>query len=388
MGWRFALVLAVFLALLALLHVYLYRRLVRDVGPPAGWRRAGAVAFAVLYLLLAGAAPLEILLRTPWSRALAGAGFVWLGYMTYLAMAVAALSALAVPFARWRPFRAPDAAPASPGRRLFLSRAVAGTSVLAASITAGHGAYRAFAAPDLREVPLRLPRLPRALDGFTIVQLSDIHVGSMVGRRFVEAMVERANALRPDLLAITGDLVDGSVPHLALDVEPLTALRSRFGTFFVTGNHEYYSGDVEWCEHLRTLGITVLRNQRTAIGGAGASFDLVGVDDWNGRPGQRYDLGAALAGWSPDRAAVLMAHQPHNFEGAAQRGISVQLSGHTHGGQMFPLNLLLRRRFPHVAGHAEHAGAHLWVSRGVGFWGPPMRVAAPPEIARIVLLAG
>ncbi|HEU5154422.1 MAG TPA: metallophosphoesterase, partial [Gemmatimonadales bacterium] len=216
-------------------------------------------------------------------------------------------------------------------------------------------------------------------------QVSDIHLGPTIGRRFMDDMVARVNALRPDLVAITGDLVDGSISELGPSVAALQNLRSRFGSAFITGNHEYYSGDEEWCDALSGLGVQVLRNRRLSIGDAGGSFDLLGVDDWSGKDEHRYDLERALAGRDPERAAVLLAHQPKGFEQAAGRGVGLQLSGHTHGGQMFPFNFMVALTTPFTAGLYRHQGGQLYVSRGTGYWGPPFRVGSPPEIVKVVL---
>jgi predicted MPP superfamily phosphohydrolase len=282
-----------------------------------------------------------------------------------------------------------DAAPRIERRRVL--QAIPPVVLAGGGGLAMYGTYRAFTAPEVTEVVVPIPRLPRVLDGLSIVQLTDVHVGSFIGRRFVDMLVESANAQRPDLVVVTGDLVDGDVPDLGDAVAALAGLRSRFGTFFVTGNHEYYSGELPWIDFLRGLGVRVLRNERVSIGDEGGVVDLIGVDDWSGarrRGGQGYDLEAALVGRDPERAAILLAHQPENFEVAAGRGVDLQISGHTHGGQLFPFSRLTHLRYRHHRGHYRHEGSHLYVSRGCGFWGPPSRIDAPPEIARIVLARG
>jgi uncharacterized protein len=254
--------------------------------------------------------------------------------------------------------------------------------------TAGYGAWRAFSEPEVTEKVLRIPRLPKALEGLSLVQLTDLHVGVYLQRHFLEELVRRANALRPDLIALTGDLVDGDVPTLGPFVSALGGLRSRYGTHFVTGNHEYHSGVEPWCAYLERLGVNVLRNRRVSVGDAGGSFDLLGVDDWSGGGrGRRsgYDLERALADRDPERAAVLLAHQPANFQVAAHKGVDLQLSGHTHGGQLLPMTLLIGLQWEYTAGLYRHEDSHIYVSRGCGFWGPPMRVGSPPEIVKLVL---
>jgi predicted MPP superfamily phosphohydrolase len=260
--------------------------------------------------------------------------------------------------------------------------------VLISAVTSGYGIASALGPPEVTEVPFRLPRLPKALSGLTLVQLSDLHVGDVLQAGFIEEVVARCNALRPDAVVITGDLVDGTVERLGRFIAPLQGLRSRWGTYYITGNHDYYSGADAWCDALSGLGFNVLRNRRVILGDAGASIDLVGVDDWGHRHnGMGYDLKAALVGRDPGRASVLLAHQPANVEYAVRRGIGLQLSGHTHGGQVFPVTAMVRAFWPYSRGLYRLGASGIYVSRGAGFVGPPMRVDSPPEIARITLIA-
>jgi predicted MPP superfamily phosphohydrolase len=367
-------------------HVYLYRRLVLPLTDEPRLRRVGAVGCALLALLLAMGPAAVRLAPGALGTLLSRAGFLWMALGFYL-LAVLLFADLLRLLGRGRRALA-HAGPASPERRQVLARA-AGLGALAVSVpTVAYGRWRAWAPPVVNDVEVALARLPPALSGLTIVQLTDIHVGPWIDRGFVEELARRAQVLEPDLFAITGDLVDGSVASLGEAVAPLGRLRSRFGTFFVNGNHEYYSGLEEWNAALARMGIRVLRNERVEIGEPGASFDLVGVDDWSARRlGNGYDLDAALAGRDPNRAAVLLAHQPGGFEDAARRGIGLQISGHTHGGQMFPWTLLVHAVYHrYTAGLARFGDAAIYVSRGCGFWGPPVRVGAPPELVRIRLV--
>jgi predicted MPP superfamily phosphohydrolase len=265
--------------------------------------------------------------------------------------------------------------------------------VIAGGGLASFGAFRAFSPPRITEVPLRLARLPKALEGFTLVQLSDVHIGPVLKRAFLMELVQRTNQLKPDLISITGDLVDGTPRYLGSAVEALTSLRSKYGTYFVTGNHDYYSGADEWVSVLQGFGIQTLRNRRVEIGDAGGSIDVIGVDDW-GAPGlslgqRHYDLGAAVAGRSIDRASILLAHQPSNFDAVAKEGIDLQLSGHTHGGQTFPATSIASLIWgDRNAGLSKTQDSYLFVSRGCGFVGPPIRLGSPPEIVKIVLTSG
>ncbi len=238
---------------------------------------------------------------------------------------------------------------------------------------------------------MTLKRLDPALDGFRIALLSDIHLGPTTKRAALDRVVRTVNGLDAGMVAIVGDLVDGDVQELGKEAAGLRSLESRHGTFFVTGNHEYISGAAQWVEYLPSLGVRVLRNERAAISQDGASFDLAGVDDRtaadSGVAGHGADLDAALDGRDPAAPVVLLAHQPVQFTEAARREVDLQLSGHTHGGQMVPFNYLVRLDQPAVAGLSRVGGSQLYVTRGVGTWGPPVRVGAPPEITLLELRA-
>ncbi|HEY8209476.1 MAG TPA: metallophosphoesterase [Myxococcaceae bacterium] len=380
---RFAIFFTVFLGVIGGGHFFLYRRLVRAVTDNVRLRRIGGWVLTGLFASLVVAMPVARVLQNTFSELVGAVAWTWLGVAWYLSLSAAVLGLLA--FAVGRAARKPPEVDAS--RRRFLTRAAAGGAVAASAGLAGYGLFRAYAPAEVTELVVKLRGLPRALDGFTIAQVTDIHVGPTIGRRFLDDMVARVNALKPDLVAITGDLVDGSVESLGPCVAALRNLSARNGVAFITGNHEYYSGDEEWCAALASTGVQVLRNRRISIGDPAASFDLVGVDDWSAPEERRSDLQAALAGRDPERATVLLAHQPRGFEKAAELGVGLQLSGHTHGGQMFPFNFVVGMTTPYVAGFYRHQGAQLYVSRGTGFWGPPFRVGAPPEIVKVVLQA-
>lgn len=267
-----------------------------------------------------------------------------------------------------------------------LSRWIAGAVAALALLGTGFGVKSALGDVPVRRVPVALSRLPAALAGYKMVQLSDLHIGPTLGRDWTERLVERVNALEPHAVVITGDLVDGSVTRLREHVAPLGDLRARDGVFFVTGNHEYYAGADAWLRELERLGIRPLRNERVSLGADDVSFDLAGVDDWQAfGEGHGRDLSRALAGRDPSRELVLLAHQPRQIAEAAERGVGLQLSGHTHGGQIVPWNFFVRLQQPYIAGLSRHGDAQIYVSRGTGFWGPPMRVLAPAEITLLEL---
>jgi hypothetical protein len=259
---------------------------------------------------------------------------------------------------------------------------------LAAAIWGLAGARRTA---RVRRVDVPIAGLPAALQGFTIAQITDVHVGPTVKRPYVQAIVDTVNGLDADAVAITGDLVDGRVQDLHGDVAPLAGLRSRHGSFFVTGNHEYYSGADEWTAQLRKLGLRVLSNEHVVLQHDGAQLVMAGVTDHGAHhfsADQRSDPAGAMAG-APAGAGlrVLLAHQPRSAEAAADAGFDVQLSGHTHGGQFWPWNLFVPLQQPFTAG--LHRLRRLWVytSRGTGYWGPPLRLGAPSEVTRLRFVA-
>jgi uncharacterized protein len=220
--------------------------------------------------------------------------------------------------------------------------------------------------------------------------VSDIHVGPLAGRARTERIVAMINEADPDLVTIVGDLVDGTVGELGSAVEPLRDLVSREGTFFVTGNHEYFVDDTTaWLRELERLGVQPLRNENTVIRRGGAAFDLAGVNDIAGErraDGPNFDR--ALSGLDSAKPTILLAHQPVQVEEAAARGVDLQLSGHTHGGQMWPFHYIVRAAQPSLAGLSTVDNTQLYVTRGAGFWGPPVRVGAPPDITVLSLEAG
>jgi predicted MPP superfamily phosphohydrolase len=367
-------------------HFYLWSRLVRDPGWPEPYARWGTIAFVVLSfapLLVAGATRW---LPRPALQAITGALYTWLGLAFLFGVALFASDLLRLVVRAYQSLVG-NAPPDDPERRTVIARGVAEAAGLTVAALGAVSVRSALADVEMPEVSVKLERLPPALSGLTLVQLSDVHVGPTIGRGFLEHVVERSNAAKPDAIVITGDLVDGSVASLRAQVEPLGKLKARYGVYFVTGNHEYYSGVEEWLVELERLGIRVLRNERVAIGDHAASIDLAGVDDATAHrfgPGHGADYAKALGGRDAERELVLLAHQPNQILQAP--GVGLQLSGHTHGGQIWPFGALVRLSTPYVAGlHRHDAHSQIYVSKGTGYWGPPMRLFCPAEITKIVL---
>lgn len=383
----FLVFVAVLSAVAAAAHLYAWRRLVRDVLPP-GRRRTGAT---LVLVTLAATVPVGFSLWR-WlgadaARPFSWAGAAWAGVLFLLVVVLGVLDVARTVAARARPRR--SEAPVDAGRRRFLARTLAGVAGATTAGAAATALAQGAAAPEIVRVRVPIRGLPPAFDGFSIAHLSDVHVGPILHRAFLEDVVARTNALDPDLVAITGDLVDGSVEDLADVVAPLASLRARHGVWFTTGNHEYYMGADAWLAHLATLGVRPLRNERTTVERDGAAIDVAGVDDASAHRfggGHGADPDRALAGRVPGRPVVMLAHQPKQVHDARRLGVDLVLAGHTHGGQIAPFGWLVRLAQPAVAGLHRFGDTWLYVSRGVGTWGPPMRLCNPAEIALVTLV--
>ncbi len=385
---RLAAFLSVVLSVVGGIHYYLWARLVRDIGWPASMHTALTLALIGLALLVPAGAiasrrlPRDVLSPVMWVL------YTWMGLMFFLFVLL--IPADLVRGVGWL-IDLISGAPVDPERRLLLARIFGGVVGIGAFLMAGLGLLTAARKVAIKPVQVALRGLPEAFAGFRIIQLTDVHVGPTIGRRFIEDLVARTNALGPDLIVITGDLVDGSVTELAPHVEPLRHLQARHGVYFVTGNHEYFSGADAWVAHLRDLGVRVLRNERVTLEQDGQHLDLAGVDDPTGArfgAGHGTNLPRALAGRDRTRPVILLAHQPRTAIEAAEHGVDLQLSGHTHGGQLFPFNLLVPLQQPFVAGLHRLRELTIYVSTGTGYWGPPMRLGVPAEISNITLQVG
>ena len=365
-------------ALLILLHVYIGARLMPDMGLGLGGMLAGVVLLALSTVLVPVGLLSSSLRRRRWSERLAWFGLLAMGLFSSLIVITffrdIVLLVLSV---------AGFAGPA------FIHWSAVGVPLLALAVTL-IGFVNARRLARVKKVDVPIAGLPEELHGYSIAQISDIHVGPTIRRPYLNAIVNRVNALKADAIAVTGDLVDGSVQRLALHTQPLARLSAPDGAFFVTGNHEYYSGAEEWIAEVRRLGLTVLLNQHVVRERGRAKVLIAGVPDFTAHhfvPSHRSDPELAAAG-APSEVDVriLLAHQPRSAPAAAEAGFHLQLSGHTHGGQFFPWNLFVPLQQPFVAG--LHKVRELWVytSRGTGYWGPPKRFGAPSEITLVRLV--
>ncbi|HEU0089743.1 MAG TPA: metallophosphoesterase [Pseudonocardiaceae bacterium] len=374
---------ALVLGVIALVHVYVYQRGFRAVTASRRARRAGVALVTLLGFAVVAAFLTRRGLPVDVVRPLHYVGYLWLAVALYLTvlLLVGELVRVVVWVVRGR---------LSESRRRFLARMIAGAAALTAVGTVGYGVVAARRLRvERREIVL--DRLAPAFDGFTIAAVSDLHLGPLVGRADLAGFVATINAAAPDVVAVVGDLVDGTVEELGEAARPLADLSAP--TYFVTGNHEYFSGARGWVEFLPSLGVRVLRNERVELrrgsADAPAVLDLAGCDDrtagGSGEPGHGFNLDAALAGRDPSRPVVLLCHQPVMVAHAARAGVDLQISGHTHGGQLWPITHLALLDQPVLAGLVRVGPTWLYVTRGVGFWGPPARVGSPPEITLLTL---
>ncbi|HZZ09780.1 MAG TPA: metallophosphoesterase [Paraburkholderia sp.] len=369
-----------------LLHIYVGFRLIPDLPINAAGRWLCALWLVLSVLVI----PLGMLARTikrqPLGDRLAWVGLLAMGFFSSLLVLTFArdlvLASLLTVDAIW-----PHTI-ALADMRMGSAAAVPVLALLSTLV----GLFNARRRAKVVTIEVPIDDLPPALEGFTIVQISDIHVGPTIKGRYVDAIVDAVNRLKPDLIAVTGDVVDGSVPQLTRHTQPLSRLSARHGAFLVTGNHEYYAGANAWIDEFRRLGLTVLMNEHVVVDHNGARAVIAGVTDYSAGhhdPLHRSDPVAALAGAPGDvLIKVLLAHQPRSAEAAAAAGFTLQLSGHTHGGQFFPWNFFVRFQQPFTAGLARLNGLWVYTSRGTGYWGPPKRLGAPSEITRLRLVPG
>ncbi|HEV8261172.1 MAG TPA: metallophosphoesterase [Burkholderiales bacterium] len=369
--------------LVLLFHLYMGWRLIPDMpfGVP------GVVATVLLLVLSLSVLPFAGYARrnkqNPCADHLAGAGFLAMGFFSSLLILTLLREAVLL-----AGFAASGSLIEAATFQQVRTWSAAAVPLLAVLITFV-GFLNARRRAEVRNVEVPIAGLPGALHGFSIVQITDIHVGATIKNGYVSRIVDAVNELEADMIAVTGDMVDGSVGRLAPHTEPLGRLSARYGAFFVTGNHEYYSGAHAWIAEMRRLGLSVLMNEHVVLEHFGESVVVAGVTDLSAHhfdPAHRSDPLAAIAGAPEQAVKLLLAHQPRSAFAAAQAGFHLQLSGHTHGGQFFPWNLVVKLFEPFTAGLHRLDDLWIYVSRGTGYWGPPKRFGAPSEITHLTLV--
>ena len=320
--------------------------------------------------------------RHRWPRYIAWGGYILFGFLCLVA------SLLVLRDLGW--ILAGSFVPRERGDQRWLLGVLNGIVLGAAGTLSLYGLRQARRTARVVRVDVPVADLHPDLQGFTIAQISDIHVGSTIRQNYVRSIVERVNGLNPDLIAVTGDLVDGSVALLKTEVAPLAELKARHGTFFVPGNHDYYSGALSWIEHVRVLGMRALINEHEVVSVSQAKLIVGGVTDPVAQkfvPEHKSDPHRALAGAPAADCRLLLAHQPQSVFAAHEAGFDLQISGHTHGGQFFPATIFVHFVQPYVAGLKRHKTMWIYVNRGTGYWGPPLRLNAPSEITLLTLVA-
>lgn len=364
-----------------LFHLYVGLRLLPDLPVGPVWRTIGWLWLLASLIVIPVSARLRNVERTALKVSALVGGLLEMGFFSSL---------LTLTFARDLMLLALAVFDMLAGRNwLEAARPITASAVLGLSVVASAWAvYCARRVAPLKRVVVPIENLPAGLEGFTIVQISDIHVGPTIRRGYLEGVVKAVNAQQADMVAVTGDAIDGPVARLREHTAPFGDLRARHGVFYVTGNPEYYSGAAQWVDEFRRLGLTVLLNEHVVIEHRGAPLVIAGITDYTAHhydPNQRSDPRAAKAG-APQAVSVLLAHQPLSAPAAAEVGFTLQLSGHTHGGQLFPWSLVVKVQQPFVAGLGRLGRMWVYTSRGTGYWGPPMRLFAPSEITRLTLV--
>ena len=350
---------------------------------PGRWLLVGVILFALMYL--------AFLSRISIARI--GHNFItssmaWVGYISVGVVSILFCAAVIKVLFDTLGFAATKVTDSfSPSRRVFLSNTLGTALSMAVIPMSGYGVYRAVGRPKIKKVKIGKENMHSGLDGFRIVQISDIHAGLTIGMGTVERIVRMVNELKPDAVLITGDLVDGSADYIADYIKPLAGLKATYGSFFVTGNHEYYSGAASWINLVDALGIKVLNNSNHIIDHNGASLMIAGIPDTHASQFgfEAYDPAKAKQTDSHYDYSVIMSHRPEIAKEVAAQGYDLQLSGHTHGGQYFPWTVVIHLFHKYVRGLYKVDDMHLYVSQGTAYWGPPIRLGAESEITLITL---
>ncbi len=383
--------IAIMVATLSIGFFYLGWRIIIPFNLQAPYKQIAWTALALMYLIPFSSF-FVIRFAEKWSDAISWIGYISLGMLsfTFSILVIRDLVWL-LGFGGHKIFSLFASSPqiVDTAKREFLLQATnLGVIGVAASLTA-YGVYEARRKPSIITVDIPIANLPHTFDGFRIVQITDIHAGLTIKRDWIETVAEEVKNLSPDLIAFTGDLADGSVPHLKGDVAPLGELTAPHGKFFVTGNHEYYSGAEQWVDHARNLGYDVLMNEHRIISKNGSSVVLAGVTDYGGGgfiKSHTSDPHKALSGAPNDTTRILMAHQPRSLYQTDGLDLDLVLMGHTHGGQFFPWNLVATIGQPFIKGlNKWQEKTWAYVSKGTGYWGPPVRVGARSEITVLTL---
>lgn len=372
---------------LGLVSFWFHRRLVRATAMPRPWSVLTDVALALLWALALIGVASGRMLDPSWSRIPAYIGLTWLAVVLYLVLGLAIVGIVSLAVRLVRRVRGASSDDAAQRHRRVLRVATAAVVVGAIAAT-GYGLVEA-ARPQVVRQQVDMARLPDGFDRVRVALITDLHVGPARSAAFTQRVVDTVNEQRPDLVVLAGDLSDGTIANVGTDLAPLAGLRAPLGVFGVSGNHEFYSDDGgAWLDQWERYGVRTLRNERVTLNRGGASIDLAGIHDYSAPEPYEPNLAAALEGRPPERFVLLAAHEPRQIFDAAGLGVDLQISGHTHGGQIWPLRYLVPLQQPSIDGVDRIGGTTLYTTHGAGAWGPPVRVGAAPEISMLELRSG
>lgn len=385
---NFVIFFIVLSTVISLVHYYLSIRLFKNPDLPPFWKNFGNIfLFSMLVVML-----LSIVFSqfTPYqySHPFLWVAYLWLGVIMLLFFSILFIDIVKLVLFLYSKLIVPKDLIANEGRRKFIINSLtlgASASVLVAT---GVSVFKYLSKPVVKKIKISLNGLPKVFEGYRIVQISDLHIGQLMTKTTLHEVVNQVNSLKPDIIAITGDLVDGSLEALSKEITPIKDLKAKDGVYFVTGNHEYYSGVEEWINEIKGLGVNVLSNQSKKITNGSDSFYLAGIHDYDAtRFGEEFapNLKKALTGINKKENVVLLAHQPLAVKEAAEHKVDLVLSGHTHGGQIWPFNYLVNLQQRFLKGLYQHKETKLYVNQGTGCWGPPMRLGTENEITEITL---
>jgi uncharacterized protein len=371
---------------LLIVHVYLYWRLVVCTASDHRWRVGGAGVLTVLYLALF--ASLALQRWGPWQHVTAvhAVGMTWLAVVIYLELLLLTVEVVRVMVLAVRRVRSRSS---DDRRQRRFARGAAILAGLVAFSVVGYGLTQAFGPIRTMQATIVLPQLPAQFEGYRIALATDLHLGPLSGQARTQEVVDLINDEDVDLVALVGDLTDGLPSNLIDATAPLADLTAQDGIFFTTGNHEYYFDAAAWREALPDLQITLLNNASHSVERGKSRLLFAGINDYTGEEfGDSADLNQALSDREAGDTVILLAHQPRQVDAAADAEVDLQLSGHTHGGQFWPFHLPTQAQQGTLAGWSKHGDTQLWTSRGAGFWGPPIRVGAPPDVSILTLTRG
>lgn len=370
------------------IHYYLWLRLIRDTGLSDLYKDIGTYSLIAFTLSFPIALLVDRILPLKYSFHLLWLSYLWLGVMMLLFFLLFSIDMIKIVIYIFQKLTMAGEEIANPERREFVSGLIASAASTIVLISSGIGVKNYYSNAVVKKFKVALKGLPEALKGFKIVQISDLHLGQMMTKKTLEQVVDQVNSLKPDLIAITGDLADGPTTKLLREANPLKNLKAEKGIYFVTGNHEYYSGVENWTFAIDKMGIKVLNNENIKIRREDDYFYLAGVTDHEGKNfGREHasDFEKALSGLENGKKKILLAHQPIAVQKASEYGADLVLAGHTHGGQIWPFNYFVYLQQPYLKGFYDYNGTKLYVNQGTGCWGPPVRLGSKNEITQIIL---